>query len=576
MKNKVSKTILSKGEIINETYEVQTFIGEGSFGQVYRVKHKFLGVQVIKVLKEEISESIDFEEISKEAKVLSKLTDPHIVRVFDSNTFIKNGKEYFFISMGFVSGESLYKLLLRKKQLTVKESLNFQIDILSGLHTAHSQKPPIIHRDISPDNILISYESEKPLALLSDFGLACTFNKLSHLPNAAGKYIYFAPECFWDIYLPASDVFSAGIVFYKMLSGVYPWKYNFDKFSENHEQIKTMILSARKREIKPPSRFNDCDDRLDKIVCKSLSLEIKDRYKNANEFLNSLVDYKNNLSSNISITKKGPDKKDIELKGFSKVAGMNNLKQILQEDVINPLIKEKELYEEYKVPVLNGILLYGPPGCGKTFIARSLAEEVGFNFIEVKPSDIASKFIHGTQEKIKELFDNAREKSPSIIFIDEIDAMLPSREGNIDHSYASEVNEFLAQLTECQKDDIFVIAATNRPEKIDAAILRTGRIDKIIYVPPPDFEARKEMFELYLRDRPTDGSIVSKTIAQMTVYYVSSDIKFIVEEASKMALKKREKINQKHLETAIQKSEPSVSERQLQKYERFKDKRSFS
>ena len=155
MKNKISKTILSKGEIINDTYEVQTFIGEGAFGQVYRVKHKFLGLQVIKVLKEEISESIDFEEISKEAKVLSKLTDPYIVRVFEANIFRKNGKKYFFISMGFVSGESLSKLLVRKKQLTVKESLDFQIDILSGLHTAHSQKPPIIHRDISPDNILI-------------------------------------------------------------------------------------------------------------------------------------------------------------------------------------------------------------------------------------------------------------------------------------------------------------------------------------------------------------------------------------------------------------------------------------
>jgi len=574
MKDNKIKTILSKGDIINETYEIQAFIGEGAFGQVYRVKHKFLGLQVIKVLKEEFSNKIDIEVISKEAKILSKLTDHNIVRVFESNTFFKADKEYFFISMGFISGEPLSKLLKRENQLSVSKALNFQLDILSGLMNAHNRKSPIIHRDISPDNVLISYDNEKPMALLSDFGLACTFNKLSQIPDAAGKYIYLAPECFWDIYLPASDVFSAGIVFYKMLSGIYPWKYNFDKFSENHEKIKTMILSARKKEIKPPSAFNDCDDRLDKIVLKSLSLEIKDRYKNANEFFNALLDYKNNLSTNISKIKKTPRKENVNLSGFGKVAGMNDLKEILQEDVINPL-KEKELYEEYKVSVLNGILLYGPPGCGKTFIARSLAEEVGFNFIEVKPSDIASKFIHGTQEKIKELFDNAREKSPSIIFIDEIDAMLPSREGNIDHSYASEVNEFLAQMTECQKDDIFVIAATNRPEKIDAAILRTGRIDKIIYVPPPDFEARKEMFELYLRDRPTNDSIVSKNIAQMTEYYVSSDIKYIVEVASKMALKKREKINQFHLETAIEKSKPSVSERQLNKYEKFKDRRNF-
>ena len=575
MKKNITKPILSKGEIINKTYQIQTFIGEGKFGQVYRVKHKFLGLQVIKVLKEELTKSINIDIISNEAKVLSKLTDPNIVRVFDSNIFEKNGKKYFFISMGFVSGESLYRLLLREKQLTVRESLNFQIDILSGLHTAHSQKPPIIHRDISPDNILISYENERPMALLSDFGLACTFDKLSHLPNAAGKYIYFAPECFWNIYLPASDVFSAGIVFYKMLTGLQPWKYNFENMSNDIEKIETMIFSSRKKEIKPPSTFNDCDDGLDKIVLKSLSLEVKDRYKNANEFLNALVDYRNNISSHVSLIKNESQKENKELRGFGKVAGMNDLKELLQEDVINPL-KEKDLYKEYKVSVLNGILLYGPPGCGKTFIARSLAEEVGFTFIEVKPSDIASKFIHGTQEKIRELFDKAREKSPSIIFLDEIDAMIPSREGNIDHSYASEVNEFLVQMTECQKDDIFVIAATNRPEKIDTAILRTGRIDKIIYVPPPDFEARKEMFELFLRDRPTDNSIIISSIARKTEYYVSSDIKYIVEEAAKMALRKREKITQFHLETAIEKSKPSVSEKQLKKYLKFKDKRSFN
>lgn len=574
MKNKISKTILSKGEIINDTYEVQTFIGEGAFGQVYRVKHKFLGLQVIKVLKEEISESIDFEEISKEAKVLSKLTDPYIVRVFEANIFRKNGKKYFFISMGFVSGESLSKLLVRKKQLTVKESLDFQIDILSGLHTAHSQKPPIIHRDISPDNILISYEHERPEALLSDFGLACTFNKLSHIPNAAGKYIYFAPECFWNIYLPASDIFSAGIVFYRMLTGFHPWEYNFENIPDDHEEIETMIFSSRKREIKKPSEFNDCGDNLDKIVLKALSLELKDRYKNAEIFLKALIDYKNDIFLKKTEDKKSSNKKEKELKGFDRVAGMKPLKEILYQDVIKP-IQNKELYEEFKVSILNGILLYGPPGCGKTFIARSLAEEVGFNFIETIASDLASIYIHGTQEKIKDLFDKAREKSPTIIFIDEIDSMLPSREGSINHSYASEVNEFLAQMSDCQKDNIFIICATNRPEKIDTAILRTGRIDKIIYVPPPDYKARIEMFKLYLHDRPTDDSIDCEKNAKLTENYRSSDIKFIIDEASKLALKKPEKINQKHIEKVIQNIKPSISAKELQKYELFKEKKSF-
>ncbi|OYD16856.1 hypothetical protein CH333_02485 [candidate division WOR-3 bacterium JGI_Cruoil_03_44_89] len=476
--------------------------------------------------------------------------------------------------MGFVSGESLSRLLLRKKQLTVKESLNFQIDILSGLHTAHSQKPPIIHRDISPDNILISYDRERPEALLSDFGLACTFNKLSHLPNAAGKYLYFAPECFWNVYLPASDVFSSGIVFYEMLTGFYPWQYNFENISDDPEEIETMIFSSRKREIKKPSEFNDCGDNLDKIVLKSLSLELKDRHKNAEMFLKALIDYKNDIFLKETKNKKSSYKKEKKLKGFDRVAGMKALKEILYQDVINP-IKNKELYDEYKVSILNGILLYGPPGCGKTFIARSLAEEVGFNFIETIASDLASTYIHGTQEKIKDLFDKAREKSPTIIFIDEIDALLPSREGSINHSYSSEVNEFLAQMSDCQKDNIFVIGATNRPEKIDTAVLRTGRFDKIIYVPPPDYEARVEMFKLYLQDRPTDDSIDYEKNARLTENYRSSDIKFIIDEAAKLALKKPREINQMHIEKVIQSMKPSISEKELKGYELFKNKRNF-
>ena len=499
MKDNKIKTILSKGEKINETYEIQAFIGEGAFGQVYRVQHKFLGLQVMKVLKEEFTNNIDIGVISKEAKILSQLTDPNIVRVFESNTFIKSGKEYFFISMGFVSGEPLSKLLKRENQLSVSKALNFQLDILSGLKNAHNRKLPIIHRDISPDNVLISYDNEKPIALLSDFGLACTFNKLSQIPDAAGKYIYLAPECFWDIYLPASDVFSAGIVFYKMLSGIYPWKYNFDKFSEDYEQIKTMILSARKKEIEPPSSFNDCDDILDKIVLKSLSLEIKDRYKNANEFLNALNNYKKNYNV-IKVKKKNKQKlSSKELRGFAKVAGMKELKDELYNDVID-LLNDDEGAKEYEISIPNGMLLYGPPRCGKTFFAECFAEEVGFNFLQLKPSDIKSKYINETEEKIGAIFKEASEKAPTIIFIDEIDAVVPSRDGKLHQMQAAPVNEFLTQLNNCGEQGIFVIGTTNYPQGIDPAILGAGRMDIKVFVPVPDFDARKAMFELYLKN----------------------------------------------------------------------------
>ncbi len=580
MKDK--NTILSKGEIVSDTYEVQFFIGQGAFGEVYRVKHKYLGLQVLKVFKEKYAEETNLETITNEAKILSKLTHPNIVRVFEANSFTKRGKQYYFITMGFVSGETLHQLISREIYLPFEQTMSIQMDFLSGLKAAHIQNPPIIHRDISPDNILLSYETDTPQAMLSDFGLSLSIDKLSRIAGAAGKTIYFAPECFWDVYLPASDVFSAGIVFYIMLTGVHPWEYAFENIPDDFEQISTMIIKSRTKTPKKPSVCNEkCDGELDEIVLKALSKDLEYRYQNADEFLSALKGVKVNTSPKNSYIPKVPSetnkygfKVKKKGKGFDDIAGMTELKETLYHDIIQPL-SDAKLYEKYKVSPPNGMLLYGPPGCGKTFISQKFAEEVDYNFIEIKPSNLASIYVHGTQEKIGQLFQEAKEKAPTIIFIDEIDAILPNREGSLSHSYASEVNEFLAQMTECNKNGIFIIAATNRPERIDPAILRTGRIDRVIYLGPLDFNARLEMFKMYLEGRPVDPDINLKNISEMTENYVPSDISYIVNEASRNALKDRTNINQQHIEDVIRQTQPSVSMSQIKKYEEFKNNRSF-
>lgn len=286
-----SGKLLCEGDIIHDTYQVLCFIGKGAFGEVYRVKHKYLGLQVLKIFKDEYVESSDLDTITKEARILSALTHPNIVRVFETNTFKNNDKSKFFLTMGFVSGESLAQLLERKISLSAPVSISIQVAFLKGLKEVHEQNPPIIHRDISPDNILLSYDNEQPQALISDFGLAQSVDQLSHLADAAGKYLYFAPECFWGVYLPASDVFSAGIVLYKMLAGCHPWNYDFDCLSgDDREELMTMVIKARKKPPLPPSYYNEsCNGNLDRIVLKSLSKELEDRYKNASGFLEDLL-----------------------------------------------------------------------------------------------------------------------------------------------------------------------------------------------------------------------------------------------------------------------------------------------
>ena len=286
-----SNKILENGEVINNTYEIGSFVGQGAFGEVYRVKHKFFDeFQVMKVFKNEYVEKTDLNDVINEGQILTRLSHPNVVKVFEINTFNKNDVDHYFITMSFVSGESLTQLVKRKIQLDVAVATSIMLDVLRGLTSAHNNNPTIIHRDINPDNILLSYDNHKPVGILGDFGIAKLLDQVYSLPGAGGRFLYFAPECFMNIYLPSSDVFSTGIVLYKVLTGVHPWEYDFDHYTlDDNEEVAKMIHFGRRNEPKKPSIFNsNVADKLEKVVMKSLELNMENRYRTARSFLKAL------------------------------------------------------------------------------------------------------------------------------------------------------------------------------------------------------------------------------------------------------------------------------------------------
>jgi len=261
------------------------------------------------------------------------------------------------------------------------------------------------------------------------------------------------------------------------------------------------------------------------------------------------------------------------VRGLDSVAGMKDLKNLLIRDVINPLL-DPEKYQRFKLSIPNGLLLYGPPGCGKTFIVKKLAEELRYHLFEMNPSSVGTPYVHGAVGNIAKVFDVARRERPAIIFIDEIEGLIPKREELGAHAdiKKEEINEFLLQLNNAGADKILVIGATNRPQMIDTAILRSGRMDKRIFVPPPDFGAREEMFRLCLNDRPYNPAIDFQKLAAMTENYVGSDLELIVTEAARDAVTlNKPEIDEAMVICAIEKVTPSLSQNEIDMYSAFAD-----
>ena len=197
-------------------------------------------------------------------------------------------------------------------------------------------------------------------------------------------------------------------------------------------------------------------------------------------------------------------------------------------------------YEKFKISIPTGMLLYGPPGTGKTFITKKLAEEIECGFISKNMGEFGSSYLHQTTKNIKDFFDGVKkiaENEPIILFLDEIDSLLSARTNNVDSNKAEEVSQFLQEFNALEEaKNLIVIAATNRPDHLDSAILRSGRLDKKIYIGPPDDTAREELFRMYIEKmgRPHE-KLDYHELAILTTNYVSADIEAICDEVARDA-----------------------------------------
>ncbi|WP_299385709.1 AAA family ATPase [uncultured Lacinutrix sp.] len=221
---------------------------------------------------------------------------------------------------------------------------------------------------------------------------------------------------------------------------------------------------------------------------------------------------------------------------FSDVGGMENVKEEIDLKIIKPLL-HKDLYKAYGKKIGGGILLYGPPGCGKTHIARATAGEIDANFINIGINDILDMWLGNSEKNLHEIFETARENKPCVIFIDEIDALGANRNDINKTAGRTVINQFLSELDgiDSDNDGILVLGATNAPWYIDPAFRRPGRFDRIIFVAPPDDKARESIFKIQLEGKPTED-IDLKQLAKKSKEYSGADIKSSIDIAIEQKL----------------------------------------
>ena len=477
---------------------------------------------------------------------------------------IRSGREkegltnIVYLVTKYFRGKLLSQYIEENGQLTQGEAQAIALALLKAIQHLHSHG--VYHLDITPQNVLLEVTAEGTYTpKLFDLEYACerpheegTKFKAQRFEKADPYYSHtdlLASQTVSE----ADDLFSIGAILYTMLTGKKPWEdcpitsdmpfveqhINMVRWRKDHsvDSLLKPLVSVHPPMFEAMARTMDggiTSEELERLLESQLSE----------------VGQKSRI--NVDVEALSKERK----MGFAEIAGMDELKQSLSQRVLWPL-RHAEKALQYRLQLPNGILFYGPPGCGKTYFATKLAEELKWEMEFVSTASLGSAYQHETQGNIQKIFTKAEKYGHCVLCIDEIDGILSGRKetsGNSSHN--DEVNEFLVQLNECHKRGILVIGTTNRKDIIDPAALRAGRFDLLIEVKAPDLEMRKRLFEMYLANRPLAEDIDIAELAEMSDGYASSDVPFVVNEAALFAAIADQPISQTHLTNVI-KNHPS-------------------
>ena len=569
-----------KGEKIGK-YVINSFIKKGVVAESYTVLGPDDMMYFMKMYdfrsipREQLFEGKEVYEIQL-CKELNTDENQNVVRYVDNGEVKKGNATYHYLVTEFYRGTLLLDAVREDGRFDLEDAVQITLCVLTGLTFIHSRA--LIHNDIRPSNIMLQ-ELEDGMLMPTIIDLGHISYMVKGRPTFADEDLmpYFrAPETFRSVYTVKSDIFSTGALLYFLIFGKSPWEeMDLRTLDGDKQKIADAVKKARKQDLILETEEVQIPDYLKAILLKALAKRPEDRFASAAEFAQALYEQvmpelakrmdeetpnalpqdeaQSHDNSGPTITfKKGSGS------GFDNVTGRDELKEQLRKEVLFAL-QNPEKAKLYKLPAINGVLLYGPPGCGKSLVLESFAEELGFNYSIIKGVEMGHIYQDGVLDNLQRVFDAAEIKAPFVLCFDELEFIAPNPNGEgEDSNITQQISALFGMMNECSKKGILVVATTNRPDLIDQAIMRVGCFDRVFFVPQPDFEARKDIFMDHLKDRPCE-ELDFDELAKMSDDFNAGDITEAVNEAAMTAAYNDVPISQKILIDVLKYKNPTYS-----------------